>query len=79
MYSYIWEFDVHPYHKDDFESSYGEEGEWVQLFRRHPGYVRSVLLRDKCDPFKFVTVDTWKSEKDYQTSRKQFTREYEAA
>jgi len=78
MYSYIWEFDVHPYHKKDFESSYGPNGEWVRLFQRHPGYVSSVLLRDKCDPFKFQTLDIWRSEKDFQSFRKQYKSEYES-
>ncbi len=30
----------------EFESRYGPEGDWAQLFRRAPGYHGSELLRD---------------------------------
>lgn len=77
MYSYVWEFQVHPEHKADFEACYGLRGEWVRLFRRHPAYIQTVLLRDQSDPLRFLTVDSWKSREHYLAFHEEFREEIE--
>jgi hypothetical protein len=78
MYSYVWEYQVHPDHITDFESSYGVEGEWVNLFKQHPAYIRTELLKDQNDPLRFLTIDTWKSRKQYLSFREEFRNVFDA-
>jgi len=78
MYSYVWEYQVHPDHSTEFESSYGVTGEWVSLFQQHPGYIRTELLKDHNDPLRFLTIDTWKSREQYLSFREEFQKEFEA-
>ena len=77
MYSYVWEFRVHPGHQANFETHYGLRGEWVKLFRRHPAYIQTVLLRDRSDPLRFITMDSWKSREHYLSFREEFREEFE--
>lgn len=62
-FTYIWEFIVAAGHVQEFERMYGPEGEWVDLFRLHPGYIGTELLRDWGNPRRFVTIDRWQSRK----------------
>jgi heme-degrading monooxygenase HmoA len=78
MYSYVWEYQVHPDYRAEFESSYGSNGEWVNLFRRHPGYLRTELLRDQNNAWRFLTIDTWESRERYLSFREEFRIEFES-
>jgi quinol monooxygenase YgiN len=78
MYSYVWEFHVHPDHSAEFESSYGVKGEWVNLFKQHPAYIRTELLKDQNDPLRFLTIDTWKSREQYLSFREELRKEFNA-
>ncbi|MGH9321788.1 MAG: hypothetical protein ACRD21_11320 [Vicinamibacteria bacterium] len=78
MYCYVWEFTVRSESLGEFEWSYGPEGEWVQLFRRDPQYVRSLLLKDREEPARFVSIDFWTSRGACQAFRERFRSEYEA-
>ena len=77
-YSYIWEFYVLPERQADFESIYGPEGKWVQLFRLARGYVGTHLLKDRSRSSRYVTIDRWRSEQDCEAFRLRFSKEYEA-
>jgi quinol monooxygenase YgiN len=77
-YVYLWEFIVKRDCMESFERTYGEEGEWVQLFRRAPGYLRSELHRDVAVPGRYVTVDYWTSESAWQSFRSRFADEFAA-
>ena len=77
-YVYLWEFIVAPEHVDAFEQAYGRDGEWVQLFRRASGYIRSELHRDREKPNRYVTIDYWESEAAWGTFRSQFSTEFTA-
>jgi heme-degrading monooxygenase HmoA len=61
----VWEYRVKPERTEDFEIIYGPNGEWVNLFRRYPGYLNSELLRKKGEPQTYITIDRWNSEDDY--------------
>ena len=78
MYSYVWEFQVHPDFVEEFESVYGSDGEWVKLFKRHPAYIRTDLLKDQSDPLRYLTVDTWESLEQYRAFREEFRNEFDA-
>jgi quinol monooxygenase YgiN len=76
-YSYIWEFLAAPDMADEFARVYGPQGNWVQLFRRAKGYIRSELYRDGANPRRFVTIDHWESEAAWEAFRSEFSDEYE--
>jgi heme-degrading monooxygenase HmoA len=73
----VWEYRVAPEHAEAFERAYGPDGDWVRLFRRAPGYVRTELHRDRQDLFRFITVDYWESAASWSAFRTQHAREYE--
>ena len=78
LYMYMWEFIVSPDHAGAFEQTYGPSGEWIHLFRRAPGYVRSELHRDRSQPRRFITIDYWESAEAWEAFRSRFGREFEA-
>lgn len=75
---YIWEFQVKPDREAAFEQAYGPHGDWVQLFRKAPGYIRTELLRDTDKPNRYVTIDHWQSEAAQRDFRQRFAAEFEA-
>ena len=77
-YAYIWEYIVRENCLAEFEAAYGPGGEWVQLFRRAEGYLRTELLRDRGKPNRFVTIDYWTSRAAWETFRERFTAEFDA-
>lgn len=77
-YVYAWEYFVEPRHADAFERGYGPDGEWVALFRRTAGYVRTVLRRDDAQPSRYVTLDEWDSRAAWELFRADFAAEFEA-
>ncbi|HEX2667469.1 MAG TPA: antibiotic biosynthesis monooxygenase family protein [Gammaproteobacteria bacterium] len=76
-YICVWEFLAAPGKVEEFKRLYGPEGDWVQLFRRAPGYIRSELHQDQANPQRFVTVDYWESQAAGDAFRKQFLHDYE--
>ena len=76
-YSYVWEYRVRKGHTYTFERAYGPDGEWVQLFRRAPGYRRTELLRDRAEPLRYVTVDFWDSADAWGRFRREFASAFE--
>jgi hypothetical protein len=44
MIAILWRYRVKPEHRGDFERAYGPDGDWANLFRRHPGYLGTELL-----------------------------------
>ena len=76
VYTYLWGFIVEPEHVDEFERQYGPQGSWVELFRRAPGYLQTLLLRDSTDSRRFVTIDRWESPEAYRRFRSAFSAQY---
>jgi heme-degrading monooxygenase HmoA len=76
-FAYIWEFKVEPSCLADFERHYGPQGTWAQLFRRSPGYIETLVLRDADDPLRCITIDRWRSAEDYAAFGSRVKREYE--
>lgn len=62
MYVIVWQYDVRPERRAEFESIYGSEGKWSDLFRATSGYVRTDLLRDISVQNRYVTLDWWVNE-----------------
>lgn len=77
-FSYLWEFRVRPEQLAAFEAAYGPAGDWVRLFRTDPAYLGTALLRDREDPFRFITVDHWATREAYRAFRERRRAEFEA-
>jgi heme-degrading monooxygenase HmoA len=77
-YAYLWEFRVRPERRTEFEGRYGPTGSWVALFRRAPGYLETLLLQDRADEVRYITIDRWQSVEAYRAFRARFAEDYEA-
>jgi heme-degrading monooxygenase HmoA len=69
MHTTVWQYHVAPGREAEFEDYYGSSGPWVALFRRAPGYLETVLLRDVAHPEEYVSFDRWRSTEDYARFR----------
>jgi heme-degrading monooxygenase HmoA len=65
MFVILWEFEVKPGSEERFQNAYGPNDTWVQLFRRHPFFRGTQLLRDPSRPHFYFTLDFWESEAAY--------------
>lgn len=74
----VWEFEVRESRRREFESHYGPEGSWAQLFRAAPGYVSTELLNDCDHPLRYVTIDHWSDREQWLDFRSRHAEEYEA-
>jgi len=75
---YLWEYLVREDGIERFRTIYGPGGEWVQLFTRSPGFVRTELCRDLANPRRFVTADYWRSAEARDRFRAEYAREFAA-
>jgi heme-degrading monooxygenase HmoA len=78
MFVVVWQFEIVEEKVLVFESAYGPEGAWAQLFRTSPKYLGTELLRDAYIPFTYLTIDRWASETDFRAFRKDHDSEYES-
>jgi heme-degrading monooxygenase HmoA len=74
----IWEFVVRPGKEKLFEQIYGPNGDWAQLFRRGRGYCGTTLTRDCDQPRRYLALDFWKSQEEYERFKSQHSDEYKA-
>ena len=77
QYVIVWEFRVRQDREREFVEQYGPEGSWAQLFRRSGGYIRTELVRDVADRFRFLTLDYWQTEKEFNDFRERNLAEYQ--
>ena len=73
----IWEYIVKQDAVEEFRKVYGSEGDWVRLFRRSSGYIRTELYQDVNNPHRFVTTDLWISKVHRDTFRTECAEEFE--
>ena len=77
-YIRVWEFAVPKRSRKKFERVYGPAGDWVRLFRKGKGYLRTELFRGIEGRGRYFTVDYWTSESAYENFRRKFDREFVA-
>lgn len=75
-YAYVWEFEVPPEAEAAFRREYGPQGSWAALFRRDPAYIETLLLQDRGQPGRFLTVDRWRSAEAFHAFKERFGAEY---
>ena len=78
MFIYFWEFIVPEESRRDFERIYGPAGEWARLFERSPAYLGTELCRDAANSGRYITVDRWKSQGDFDAFKDRWRSEFEA-
>jgi heme-degrading monooxygenase HmoA len=76
-YVIVWEFRIRHEAEAEFVEKYGPEGSWVRFFRKGEGYIRTDLVRDVVDRLRFLTLDYWRSEEEFDRFREQNLAEYE--
>ena len=77
QYVIVWEFRVRQGKEREFVEQYGPEGSWAQLFRRSGGYIRTELVRDVADRFRFLTLDYWQTEEEFNDFHQRNLAEYQ--
>jgi len=77
MFVIIWKFEVKAEHEEEFVRVYGENGDWVELFRKAPGYMGSELHRDLQEKKQYLTIDRWNTEESYKAFRIRWAKDYE--
>jgi heme-degrading monooxygenase HmoA len=77
MFVVVWQFEIAEEKIAAFEAAYGPHGLWAQLFRSSTNYLGTQLLRDAYAPGVYLTIDSWRSEADFRTFRKDHDSEYE--
>ena len=78
MYEVVWEFRPAPHRQREFEAAYGPTGVWVELFRRDPGYLGTVLIPPSESAGWYRTIDRWESPAAYERFRRTWDSEYQA-
>ena len=74
----VWEFRIRTVKRRVFERAYGPDGEWAALFRTGKGFLGTELIRDVHDADRYLTLDFWKSRKDYERFKRQNREMYES-
>jgi quinol monooxygenase YgiN len=74
----VWEFQVKPEAVSAFESIYGPDGAWAQLFRQSPDYRGTELVRDLDRLGRYLTLDHWTSREALRRLKQDLHAEYAA-
>ena len=73
----VWEFRIRTPRRRMFERAYGPDGEWAKFFRTGKGFLGTELIRDEDDANRYLTLDFWKSRKDYERFKRQNQEMYQ--
>jgi heme-degrading monooxygenase HmoA len=76
MIEVYYRYTVHSAQARAFEHAYGQNGPWVALFKRHKGFIRTRLFRQKADEHVYLTIDVWESKEAYDRFRSENAEEY---
>ncbi|MFI5105293.1 MAG: hypothetical protein ACHP79_10250, partial [Terriglobales bacterium] len=63
-YVIVWEFRVRQSREAEFVEKYGPEGAWARFFRGSAGYIKTELVKDVADNFRYLTLDYWQGEEE---------------
>lgn len=77
MYIIIWEYHVREERGAEFEEIYSVTGAWTTLFQRSKGYLGTELLVDQRQLHRYITLDRWRSSRDYESFLAESKSEYE--
>jgi heme-degrading monooxygenase HmoA len=72
----IWKYKVKPEKKTEFGKLYGNEGDWVKLFKIFPGYIKTDLIKDLNNNGTYLTLDYWVSREAYHNFKQKSVNEF---
>lgn len=78
MYVILWEFRVPAERCAAFESAYGPDGPWGQLFAQAAGFLGLDLLCCGEQAGRYVTIDRWQSRDHFDAFKRDFAAAYAA-
>jgi hypothetical protein len=73
--AFVWEFDVKPERRGEFEAIYGAAGEWTALARRSRSYLGSTFLVDQNEPGRYLLTEYWSEMLVYEKHLEDLTDE----
>ena len=73
-----WEYGVPGDRVAAFTTAYAPDGAWGELFGRAAGFLGTELYRDAVRPDRFLTIDRWRNEQDWQSFLQAFGPAYES-
>ena len=76
MYVILWEYQVKADRLAEFEKIYVPDGDWAELFKNGAGFLGTELIHSKENPKRYITIDRWRSSKDYEAFLSQWEAEY---
>jgi heme-degrading monooxygenase HmoA len=74
----IWKFRPPEGREAEFENAYSSTGDWVQLFRKAPGFQRTILLRPSEPNGWWLTIDQWDDQASFEAFTEVFGEQYRA-
>lgn len=74
----LWEYEVPGDRAVAFTTAYAADGAWGKLFGRAAGFLGTELYRDTAWAGRFLTVDRWQNEEDWQSFLHAFGPAYES-
>jgi heme-degrading monooxygenase HmoA len=77
MLHILWEYRVRPDRRREFEEHYRSDGTWAAFFRGGRGYRETILLSDREEPDRYLTIDVWTDLESYRAFSEAHAREYE--
>jgi heme-degrading monooxygenase HmoA len=74
----LWEYEVPGDRATAFTAAYAADGAWGKLFDRAAGFLGTELYRDAARSDRFLTIDRWQTEQDWQSFLHAFGPAYES-
>jgi heme-degrading monooxygenase HmoA len=74
MIAIIWTYAPTAGAEARFRAAYGPDGDWAQLFRRAPGFVRTELLAEADG--RYATLDYWVDAASFAAFMAAFVEDY---
>ena len=59
MIAVVWQFQVKPGMREEFEKFYGADGAWTALGRRSRSFLGSSFLRDQVHEAQYLLIEYW--------------------
>ena len=66
MIAVVWQFEVKPGHREQFEAFYGADGDWTKMSRRSRSFIGSSFLRELTQEPRYVLVEYWSEMLPYE-------------
>jgi hypothetical protein len=72
----VWEYDVVPSARAEFEQAYGPDGAWARLFASSGGFRGTELFASSTSPDRYLTIDRFDDAADWDDLQAAKSEEY---